>query len=170
MAGLIIPSVPSDPVSMPIETGNSGSADGEYRDCSVCKFATRQSIENCPECDVKLHTETELRKSGSLMVAMGGVMALMMVGVIAGLVGLLVYQFVIKEAIGIKPADRRNLVFYVMMAIAFAAAILAFGVGNIIAGRHQHETGRRDRRTMKIAMLILTGSLAAMGLIRFALD
>jgi hypothetical protein len=90
MAGLIIPSVPSDPVSMPIETGNSGSADGEYRDCSVCKFATRQSIENCPECDVKLHTETELRKSGSLMVAMGGVMALMMVGVIAGLVGLLV--------------------------------------------------------------------------------
>lgn len=141
--------------------------DGEYRDCRTCKFSTREAVEKCPECGVKLQTETELRRHGSLMVALGGVLVVMMSGVIAGLAGLLFYQLVMKER---KRVDAGELVFAVSIAIAFAGAILSFGVGNIIAGRHQQRTGRRDRRTLKIAMWILSGSLVAMAVLQVLID
>jgi hypothetical protein len=140
---------------------------GEYRSCGTCRFSTYEAVEKCPQCDVKLQTETELRRHGSLMVALGGVLVVMMTGVIAGLAGLLFYQLVIKER---KRVDAGELVFVVMVTIAFASGILAFGIGNMIAGRNQQKTGRRDRRTLKIAMWILGGSFLLLALLEFWID
>lgn len=101
------------------------------------------------------------------MAALGAVLAVMMLGVIAGLAGLLFYQLVIIKR---KRVDAGELVFAVSIAIAFASAILSFGIGNVIAGRHQQRTGRRDRRTLKIAMRILSVSPVVMAVLQLLID
>lgn len=140
-----------------------------YRDCPECHFSTMQDAAECPKCGAPLQDEKEIRKQGSLYVAMGFLLSLMTGGIAIGLF-LLWFLATRTHALGVTVKDPDSLGVFMMIAIIFCLGLFSYGVLMFYAGRHQDEHGRRDRYLLKMAGIVLIVTLVFAGLVRIFLD
>lgn len=136
----------------------------EYRACRKCNFETLENFIKCPNCGIKLDSESKIRSQGPIAVALGGVLLVLTSFLTIGVSALLIWAKVSGSLA--EKASSEDEVFFVMLAMYFLFfSLLGVSVTMIFAGRYEIENGRRDRRKVKIALRILYGAFVFMSII-----
>jgi len=129
-----------------------------------CGFSTNDRIEFCPRCGKALQGNLERIRYGSLMVAMGGILTLMMAFVILGLVALAIAAFGGFLPSSTRVSSQSGLFLTLCVAVVWCFSLLGAGVAFFNAGRYQQATGERDKRMIKIAIWLIFGGIGFMGI------
>lgn len=135
----------------------------EYRECPKCGFETFDELSNCPKCSTGLHTESKIRAAGPIQVVLGWLLVIFMSVIGIGLAAMFYYSKYHGEVKTRHNFSQPDASAMMLTAYIFVGAILAFGVAMIFIGRHAITRGRRDRKTLKIALIVVFAGLAIVG-------
>jgi RNA polymerase subunit RPABC4/transcription elongation factor Spt4 len=143
----------SDAAIYEVASASSAAAPaiGEDRTCYKCDFETNQILSECPRCGKRLRTAEEISSLGWALVIIGGSLTGLMGAITIGVTYIISQAGKPGSGFGeFKGGTKELALIYGIFGL-----VLSFGIIAIVAGVYQIMFGKRNKKLVRVMLVIV---------------